>query len=145
MKSILTLRGRIYGGVVALLGLITVVATFSFPSMPEGHPGPGLFPLIIGGILLLVGVFLFFERANVEEAQDDHSMEGQWIKILLLLVVLGVFPLIYQAGGFMLALVVTILAVALLLGIAIIRSIIIAGLSTVAIYLLFSQLLHVPL
>ncbi len=136
-------RAFFYGLVVLALGAFTFYISSSFPDLPEGHPGPGLFPRIIGACLALtgLGLIIFRKKQDVE----DHSLDGQWLLVLMLLGIILMYPWLHRFAGFLVALAISVFGVALLLRIIWWKSLVIAVLTTAAIFLLFKQLLQVPL
>lgn len=46
------------GGLSVVLGCAVLVAIRDFPELPDGQPGPALFPGIISGLLIVLGMTL---------------------------------------------------------------------------------------
>lgn len=137
-------RSFIYGLAFAALGAFTFLVSNSFPGLPEGHPGPGLFPLIMGACMSFVGMALMIQFRNQDE-ENKHSMSGDWISIGILLLILIVFPWLRNLAGFPIALALSISGVAMLLRILHWKAIVVGVGTTLAVFLLFNKLLQVPL
>ena len=137
-------RSFIYGLAFLALGLFTYLVSNSFPELPEGHPGPGLFPSIMGVCMALVGLALMIQFRN-EDEQNKHSLSGQWLSIGLLMVILIIFPWLRNIVGFPIALAISISGVAMLLKIIHWKAVVVGVLTTVVVFLLFNKLLQVPL
>lgn len=140
----MAIQHKIYGGAIAAVGLLTVVMSRSFPDLPEGYPGPGLFPLIIGGLLIIAGLVIVFSKMPQDERIKD-AFKGQWGKIFILLAAILLFPLLHRYAGFIPTMIIIGFVVATLLRLTFIKAALVAGGSALVVYLLFSQLLHVPL
>ncbi len=140
----MAMQHKIYGGAIAAVGLVTVLMSRSFPDLPEGYPGPGLFPLIIGVLLTITGLVIVFARAAHDERMKD-AFKGQWGKILILLVTILGFPILHRYAGFIPTMIIIGFVVATLLRMTFLKAALVAGGSALVVYLLFSQLLHVPL
>jgi putative tricarboxylic transport membrane protein len=63
------------GALAAAFGLAVLLYVQSFPQLPGGAPGPGLFPGIVGGLLLLLGLVLVF-RAVRAARRETSGKEG---------------------------------------------------------------------
>ncbi|NND32350.1 MAG: tripartite tricarboxylate transporter TctB family protein [Saprospiraceae bacterium] len=131
---------------VLLIGILVFIFSRQFPVLPEGHPGPGLFPSVLGGFLILAGVLLLISAFRPRAINDTASFEkGNWRIVLLMLAVIVVFPFLQQFLGFLPALAIAILIVGLLMRLRIVKAILVTLLTTAFIYLIFNQILHVPL
>lgn len=47
----------IFSLVILVAGLLVFLKSQAFPDLPEGHPGPGLFPAYIGGVFSFADSF----------------------------------------------------------------------------------------
>ncbi|NND05391.1 MAG: tripartite tricarboxylate transporter TctB family protein [Saprospiraceae bacterium] len=137
-------RSFIYGLAFSALGVFTFVVSNAFPGLPEGHPGPGLFPLIMGACMSLIGLALMVQYRSQDDG-NKHSMVGDWISIGILLLILIVFPWLRNLAGFPIALAISISGVAMLLKILHWKAIIVGTSTTLVVFLLFNKLLQVPL
>lgn len=91
-------QGRGIGLVLLVLGAGIIFGTFSVSALPgQDSLGPRLFPALIGGGLILLGLAHFRPRANDLEG---HADVGHWPSLLWMVggLVLGV--LIYKPVGF---------------------------------------------
>ncbi len=93
---------------------------------------------------MLVGVALMIQFRKEEEV-NHHSLHGQWLPIVLLMVIIIIFPWLRIYTGFLIALSLSIFGVAVLLKIKVWKAAIVGVLTTAVIFLLFSKLLQVPL
>lgn len=134
----------VFSTVVLSIGVLVFFKSKGFPDLPEGHPGPGLFPIYIGSGLILCGIFLLIKALRVQKpVMSDFS--GKWLPILFILVLLFIFPYAYQILGFFIVIAIVVFLIGLLLRLRWINAVVTAGLTTAFIYLIFNQILHVPL
>lgn len=133
------------GAVLLIFGVAIYFGSTSFPDMPEGHPGPGLFPSGIGILLALSALSLLLTNRSEDEPASSSNSKRHPMRLFLLLLVVAAFPILYLGGYFFVALFVTISLVAILFQIKWWRGMLISGLTCTVIYLLFNQLLQVQL
>ena len=74
MSSLYSVRTRQYlsGGIVALTGLAVTLEARSFGLGTLARTGPGLFPMILGGALTLVGILI----ALTTSTDDQHDVQA---------------------------------------------------------------------
>lgn len=135
-------QDKITGIVVLVLGLMVFWYARQFPELEEGHPGPGLFPGLIGLLLAISGIILLFWSTSEEV---NRSLSGNWISVFLLLLLMIIFPYVRNAAGFFPAIASVIFLVGLLMRLSLLRALVAAGGATGFIFLIFNKLLHVPL
>ncbi len=73
---------RIPGIVFLILAAAIWLGTRSFPSLPEGYPGPGLFPNALAFLLALVGIGLLW-RPTAEVVRATHQLSGKGVTRIL--------------------------------------------------------------
>ena len=135
---------RLNGILFFLLGAAIFLASRTFPDLPEGHPGPGLFPSIIGILLALSGAGIYFSRSQVL-IKGFADKRAEWLYITGILTMILVFPFVYQVGGFFAALFITLVAVTLIFKIIWWRALLIAVITCASIFVLFTKVLQVPI
>jgi putative tricarboxylic transport membrane protein len=137
------------GAIFIVCGVLVLTQSLPLNFYAEGVPGPGFFPTLLAIALGVTGGLLLFTRLRRPEAalgdfalptrtQAGRSL-GMWIAILVAVLAVDVV-------GFLVAMVL--LVAALMLGIERRRSL--AAIATIVLtpllaYLLFAQLLQVPL
>jgi len=134
----------IFSLVILTGGLIVLLKARAFPDLPEGHPGPGLFRTYIGSGFLLCGIFLLINALR-SQVTINGDFSGTWISVLLILLLIGLFPLGYNFLGFFLTIAISIFLTGLLMRLKILSAVITSAITTGFIYLIFNQILHVPL
>jgi hypothetical protein len=130
--------------IVTGLGLLVFITAKGYPELPEGHPGPGLFPAYLGAGLFLCGILLLINALRFQTFQTS-GFQGKWILLVSILAAMIIFPFFYRVVGFFIAIAITILLVGLLMKLKFISAILTSVITTGFIYLIFSQILHVPL
>lgn len=66
----MNLRDLAAGGAALLVGLAALALTLPFPELPEGHPGPALFPRLVATLLALFGGLLVLEASRRPAAAE---------------------------------------------------------------------------
>ena len=54
----------VIGGVAIGLAVFVFVLTLGFPQLPDGHPGPGLFPQLLAIMLAIMGIALIGQNVS---------------------------------------------------------------------------------
>jgi hypothetical protein len=81
------------GGVVALVGLLALLEALSLDfSGANGEPGPGLFPVLLSGVLILLGLAL--EQLDLERAGMGRAavVWACFVVMVVLLPLIGFLP-----------------------------------------------------
>src|SRR5674476_487680 len=67
-------------------------------------PGPGLYPFLLGALLLTLSVFYLFKALRSWRREDEiHLWEWlRWRKVILVLSLLFSYALLLESGGFVL-------------------------------------------
>lgn len=142
------LNERISGTALVLLGATVWWHAATFPALPDGHPGPSLFPRLIAVALLLSGVVLLLPGRRVARRTEGSAVSTDRygsLRLVLLLGVVAVFPWLREWTTFVVALSVLGLAVSALLRTRLRIAVPTVIGSAIAIYWLFTGLLGVPL
>ncbi len=140
------------GGAAALVGLAAYGLTLPFPEMPDGHPGPALFPRLLSGLLVLFGGLLAVRglRAPVPAPLPGAAPAAAPDRAGLvnaLLVIGGVVAYVGLVERLGFVLTVALLDVVLMrrLGVRLPVAAVVSALVAVGIYFLFARVLLVPL
>jgi putative tricarboxylic transport membrane protein len=142
----------VYGSLIACISLVFYLATIEFPSSSIGID-PRVFPRIIIGatfalsILLLVqGIFKIRKTRNIEKAGSSLPRGKTAVKLIILVAASLVYALVFEMVGFVLATPVLIAVVMTLFGERKpIRILLVAGITSIVLYLVFRGLFRVPL
>jgi len=142
----MTVRKNHIGGlVVGALGLSIYLMSRTFPQLPEGYPGPGLFPSIIGILMALLGIVIVFSSEKEETDTDDDALVSRRLSLVLAIVLSLLIPIINRWIPLLFILPVFIFLIALLFKVSLKWALLISTITTTLIYLIFSLMLGVSL
>lgn len=138
-----------FGIAFALFGAWIFLQAMTFPNLKGGYPGPGLFPQLLGILLVLSGLGIAI-NATLKRAlpQPRALLQPPYReKINALLVVLAViaYILFVDTAGFIPLGLVIMIGLMLRTGVSLRWSLVVGIGVTIAIYILFNRILHVPL
>lgn len=147
---------RVTGIVLALLGIAALYGGFLQPGVPGQDVGPSVFPMVIGagmlacGVLVALGVGRSFEEevtlipvAPGEAPPPTPALAG--LRAFLPPALLIFYALTAERLGFLIVAALIVLAVASTLGARLRLALPLAVLAPLAVHLIFSKLLRVPL
>lgn len=60
---------RIWGGFLTLWGAVILLVARQFPRLADHHPGPALFPAVVGAGFVITGLLLVVLRQHNEALQ----------------------------------------------------------------------------
>ena len=120
-----------------------------FPDLPEGYPGPKLFPRIIAVGLASIGIGIgltqFLTRSAPEREAKVPTEGKSRMRLISGILLLAIFPVLSPLLGF----IPTLLIVGVLIGFSLQvkwwKILLTVGITVLGIYLIFSELLSVPL
>ena len=120
-----------------------------FPNLPEGYPGPNLFPRVIAiGFIITSGLLLlsyFNKKPPISLAKSQETIQPNPLKLISALVAISLFPILSPVVGFIPALCLSGIAMGFTFSIKWWKVIVVSISTTLMVYILFSQLLGVPL
>lgn len=139
---------RLGAGIMAALGLAVWWYAGTFPGLADGHPGPALFPRLVAAGLVIAGILLFLPSRKPEMPAAGQGAPGDaagWLRLGGVVLAVVLFPLLRAPLGFIAALSLVGLAVALILKTRLKTAVPTVLVATIIIYWLFTGLLGVPL
>jgi putative tricarboxylic transport membrane protein len=150
------LSDRITGGFLVLLGAIAFWGGSRLPGVPGQDVGPAVFPMVIGGGLMLCGALIAMGIGHSFEAPEAETSEalpglagwlGRYATLAALLppALLLFYVFAVDSLGFLLTGAAMVLVSALALGASWRLAIAVALAGPPAIHLIFYKLLRVPL
>jgi len=138
-----------FGIIFAILGAGIFLHAMTFPNLKGGYPGPGLFPQLLGILLVLSGVGIAINAALKRAFPHLRALfvPPHREKINALLVVLAVilYILLVDTVGFIPMAMLIMLGLMWRTGVSLRWSLVVGIGVTLGIYLLFQRILHVPL
>jgi putative tricarboxylic transport membrane protein len=136
------------GLLAAALGAAVVLHVRTFPDLPDGQPGPALFPGIVGALLLVFGLVLVVRavlaRGRPVGAGAPVTRQGV-VRALAVVGLVVAYLLVAEVLGFLLTMAVLLFLLMWLLGAKPLVAALAAAVTTGVIVLLFQELLLVPL
>jgi putative tricarboxylic transport membrane protein len=143
-------RHDVVGGLLAaVLGAAVVLHVRTFPELPDGQPGPALFPGIVGALLVVFGLALVVRAVLARGQPADNPEAGVTTRgRLRALAVLGLvvgYLLLAETLGFAVTMGVLLFLLMWLLGARPLVAALAAAATTGFIFVVFEELLLVPL
>lgn len=142
------LNDKLLGIITMILGLAIIIRVQFYPSLADGQPGPALFPEVIGGLLMIVGMVLFWQArrstAPLVVRLPELTAKGMG-NVLFTTGAIIFYILVSQPLGFLLTSFIIMVTMMVLLKAKLTVSIPVAAGTTVCIYLIFNKMLLVPL
>lgn len=134
----------------ALLGVVVCIHAWSFPGGTRGVPGPGFFPIVIGGLLIALSLALLATtRANA--ARESHRYWARagtrpvLPRIGAILLLLVIYVSLWNVVPFLARTPLLLIAIYRLLGEPWPRALLVATLLTASLFLVFEGVLSVQL
>jgi putative tricarboxylic transport membrane protein len=143
-------RHDLVGGLLAAaLGAAVVLHVRTFPELPDGQPGPALFPGIVGSLLVLFGLVLVVRAVlgrnrTVADPDAGVTVQGRLRALAVLGLVVG-YLLLAETLGFAVTMSVLLFLLMWLLGVRPLVAVLAAAATTGFVLLVFGELLLVPL
>lgn len=137
------------GSIFAVVGALIFLHAISFPNLKGGYPGPGLFPQLLGVLLVFAGLGIAIQATAKRVLPralplSDFSRREKITAALIVLAIVG-YIVFVDTVGFIPITIVIMLGMMLRTGVSWGWSIVVSVGVTVAIYILFNRILHVPL
>lgn len=135
----------VLGGAAVLLGAAVYLESLNFPRMADGWPGPGLFPRILGVLLVLFGGVVMVEAFRPHESQEVSYQPANILKAGLVLVSVAIYVAVAQKLGFLPTATLLLLGLMLMLNVRLRVALPASVAVAVLCLLLFEKVLRVPL
>jgi len=150
------LSDRVTGGFLVLLGALAFWGGSRLPAVPGQDVGPAVFPMVVGGGLVLCGALILlgigqsFEEAEEEPAEAHEGLArrlGRWRSLAAFVppALLLFYMLVSEPLGFLPTAFVMVLLSALALGASLRLGLAMALCAPPVVHLVFYKLLRVPL
>ena len=128
------------------LGIVYLAATWGYPMGSGRQPGPGLYPLMVAGLLLLSSLATAWQtRSMAGVAIEWPQGAGRWRMAAILLAVIAYIALLPNLGHLIASAVTTFISLQALGGLRWPTKILLAVFLGVGSFYLFNHLLGVPL
>jgi putative tricarboxylic transport membrane protein len=142
------LSDRVSGGVIATVGVAAAWAGSRLPAVPGQDVGPSVFPMVIGGGMLVCGVLIALGVGSALEVPDEPVEARPWhhgLRALLPPGLLLFYVLAVDGLGFLITAAVMVGVVAVALGARLRLALPLAVLAPLFVHAVFVKLLRVPL
>ena len=146
------------GGIFACLGIVIWVLTFSFPvleGIDGGHPGPSLFPRVLGTLFIFFGSIVIFSgwRTSKLPPPPPPPEEEDGVKIaplnyfnpILIMILIAAFIALAPKLGFIITGAAVLAVLMIKLHVTPLKSVIASVCVICVIYFIFAKFLRVPL
>lgn len=142
-------RPDLVGGLVAAgVGAAVLLHVRGFPELPDGQPGPALFPGIVGALLVVFGLVLagraLWGRGATDDPRPTSATRGR-IDALAVLGAIVAYLLLAETLGFALTMALLLFLLTWRLGARPWAAAVSAVVTTASIVLVFEYVLFVPL
>jgi len=143
-------KDYIGGGLFMALGVFLWSMTFQFPVLDDAHPGPSLFPRVLGTLLIFFGAMVVYSgwrsRGIKEETNpDEEKIPLNYFNPILVIILIGVFIALANKLGFIITGVAILFTLMTKLRVSLLKSSIVSIALVCFVYVIFSKLLRVPL
>ncbi len=135
----------ILGGAAALLGATVYTQTLSFPTMPDGTPGPALFPRILSAMLVLVGIVIAVQSTRHHVGENGSYEAANIARAGGVLLGIAAYVFLVHRLGFLPTSVLLLLALMTMLGVRLRVGLPAAVALALFSLLIFERVLRVPL
>lgn len=132
------------GGGGIILGLAAFAQAQTFPKMPDGTPGPSLFPQILGVMLAITGAIIVFQSMRPHGEGETYA-RGAVIRAALVLVAIAFYIAVVKELGFLITAVLVTGSLMFILGVKWKIALPTTVLLVFASMMLFEKILRVPL
>jgi putative tricarboxylic transport membrane protein len=144
------IRDTVVGAGFVAAGALVVAGTLGYPTLDGGHPGPSLFPRLIGGLMAVGGGLLSVRGLRARDAMDEvawtqlHRNAG-FVNALFVLAGVLAYVLFVERLGFLLMGALVVFVLMWRLAVPPLKALAVAVVFTVAVHFLFAKVLRVPL
>ncbi len=131
-------------------GALIIAGTLNYPSLEGGHPGPSLFPRLLGGLMAIFGGLVSVKGARARDATEDVD----WLRlhrnpsfINAMFVLAGVvgYILFVEKLGFLVAGALLLFGIMWRLKVPVVKALIVAVVFNSIVHFLFAKIMRVPL
>jgi putative tricarboxylic transport membrane protein len=131
-----------------VIGICIITIAMTFPKGSNGVPGPGMFPIIIATIIILSSVAVLIRSLRMEKKDDKEVkfLSADTKRAYITMAILAIYFIVLPFIGFCVS--TALLMLVLIKWFSkknIIQCSLISLIITLAIFLVFSKLLNVPL
>jgi putative tricarboxylic transport membrane protein len=141
-------RDYIGGGIFVALGVFIWSLTMQFPSLDANHPGPSLFPRVLGTLFIFFGSMVVWAGHRTRGKKEEPApQEGSlnYFNPILVIVLIAVFIGLANKLGFIITGVAILFILMMKLRVSFLKSSLVSVFLVCCVYFIFSKILRVPL
>jgi putative tricarboxylic transport membrane protein len=140
----------IVGAGFVAAGALIIAGTLNYPSLDGGHPGPALFPRILGTLMAAFGGLVSLQGLRArDETQDVHwaglYRNAGFVNALFVLAGVLAYILLAERLGYLIMGSLIMFAIMARIRVPLLRALVIAVVFNNLVYLLFAKIMRVPL
>ena len=143
------IKDTIGGGIFIALGIFIWAMSFRFPSLDGGHPGPSLFPRVLGTLFIFFGsivVFHGWKTKRVEEAiPPEEGIPLNNFNPILVIILIAAFIACADNLGFILTGFAILFILMMKLRVSLLKRSLVSLALVCFVYFTFAKILRVPL
>ena len=143
-------KDYIGGGIFMALGVFLWVMTFQFPVLDDAHPGPSLFPRVLGTLFIFFGAMVVYSGWRSTQKKEEPQPEEEQIPLnyfnpILVIILIAIFIALANKLGFIITGVAILITLMVKLRVSLLKSSLVSIALVCFVYMIFSKLLRVPL
>jgi putative tricarboxylic transport membrane protein len=137
------------GGIFIALGVFIWAMTFQFPGLEGGHPGPSLFPRVLGTLFIFFGSLVVHNGWKTRRVEEE-SLPGEEIPLnyfnpILVIILIAAFIALANKLGFIISGFAILFILMTKLRVSLLKRSIVSVALVCFVFMIFSKLLRVPL
>lgn len=137
------------GGIFVALGVFIWSMSFQFPGLEGGHPGPSLFPRVLGTLFIFFGSLVVYKGWKTSRIKEENlpaeEISLNYFNPILVIILIAAFIALANKLGFIISGVAILFILMTKLRVPLLRRSIVSVALVCFVYLIFSKLLRVPL
>ena len=142
-------KDYIGGGIFMALGVFIWALTFQFPVLDDGHPGPSLFPRVLGTLFIFFASLVVYNGWKTRRVQEEPSLEEEvplnFFNPILVIILIAVFIALANKLGFILSGAAILFILMMKLRVSLLKRSIVSVALVCFVFFIFSKVLRVPL
>jgi len=137
------------GGIFTALGVFIWFLTFQFPVLDDGHPGPSLFPRVLGTLFIFFGSLVVSHGWRAGRVREETPLENElplnYFNPILVIVLIAAFIALATRLGFILSGAGILFLLMMKLRVPLLKRSIVSVALACFVFFIFSKVLRVPL
>ena len=137
------------GGIFMALGVFIWAMTFQFPVLDDGHPGPSLFPRVLGTLFIFFGSLVVYHGWKTRRVREETPLEDEvplnYFNPILVIVLIAAFIALATRLGFILSGAGILFLLMMKLRVSLLKRSIVSVALVCLVFFIFSKVLRVPL